>query len=145
MKKPISNDLPEVLKRELIVKNTYAYCKLLIDGKYVSETRKVSIEWPSFEICILDQFQIHMFTLPSKVELQIFIEDKMIDVVNVIIPGTHVKTLTSASRLIREYEFSKRGHFINERKKRGIDLTKEESLMTADEKSAAKRELPKLD
>jgi hypothetical protein len=56
VKKPGSNDDPEVVKREQRVKNTQAYCKLIIDGRYVAETRKVSIDWPSFEVSILDQF-----------------------------------------------------------------------------------------
>jgi|DEB0MinimDraft_12_1074336.scaffolds.fasta_scaffold03050_5 hypothetical protein len=86
-----------------------------------------------------------MFTLPTKVQLQVFIADNMVDVVDVVIPGGHVKTLTSASRLIQEYDFSKRNHYISERKKRGIDLSKPEDEMTSDEKAAAKRELPKLD
>lgn len=49
-----------------------------------------------------------MFTLPQNIELELVINEQSVDKVNLIIPGGQVKTLTSASRLIREYEFSKR-------------------------------------
>lgn len=68
--------------------------------------------WPNSELEILDQFQIHVFTLPSSVKLEIMINDKLVDIIDLIIPGSHVKTLTSASRLIKEYEFSRKNYFI---------------------------------
>jgi len=94
---------------------------------------------------MLEQFQIHVFTLPAKVELEIYIADKLIDVVDLIIPGGHVKTLTSASRLIQQYEFSRKQHFVNQRMKEGIDLEKEEALMTDQEKKVLARDIPKID
>ena len=94
---------------------------------------------------MLEQFQIHVFTLPAKVELEIYIGDKLIDVVDLIIPGGHVKTLTSASRLIQQYEFSRKQHFVNQRMKEGIDLEKEEALMTDQEKKVLARDIPKID
>jgi len=90
-----------------------AYCRLVIDGKQVAATQKARIQWPNYEIDILDQFQIHVFTLPSKVHLEIVVDDKLVDVINLVIPGSHVKTLTSASRLIKEYSFSRKQNFIN--------------------------------
>lgn len=69
----------------------------------------------------------------------------MVDIINIEIPGSHVKTLTSASRLIREYEFSRKQNFINQRKKRGIVLDKEEELMNPQEKASFNNELPKVD
>jgi hypothetical protein len=35
---------------------------------------------------------------------------KTIDVLDLIVPGGHAKSLTSASRLIKEYEFSYKQH-----------------------------------
>ena len=53
----------------------------------------------------------------------------MIDQVDLIIPGGHVNTLTSASKLIKEYEFSRRQHYFeNYAEDLGIDLYKEEDL-----------------
>jgi hypothetical protein len=57
VKKHTTGELPkDVLNRKQQVERTGAYCKLIIDGKYVAETRKVPIDWPSYEINILDQF-----------------------------------------------------------------------------------------
>ena len=83
--------------------------------------------------------------MPSKVQLEIVLGDQLIDVIDVIIPGGHVKTLTSASRLIKVYEFSKKQHFIDEQKLRGLDLEKEEALMSNDEKAMIKKQLPKIE
>lgn len=52
---------------------TRVYCKLLIDGVEVAETRRMPINWPSYEVDISDQFQIHVFTLPAKVQLEIVV------------------------------------------------------------------------
>mmetsp|Transcript_37280 Transcript_37280/g.57185 ORF Transcript_37280/g.57185 Transcript_37280/m.57185 type:complete len:108 (+) Transcript_37280:1385-1708(+) len=52
-----------------------------------------------------------MFTLPTKVELQVVIDGTEIDRVDIVIPGGHVNTLTSASKLIKEYPFSRRQHY----------------------------------
>ena len=68
-----------------------------------------------------DQFQIHVFTLPSKVQLEIMIKDKLADRLDLVIPGGHVKALTSASRLIKEYEFSRRQHYIETLLSQGDD------------------------
>lgn len=91
------------------------YCKLLIDGVQVAETRRLPLKWPSYEVDLSDQFQIHVFTLPSKVQLEIMIRDKLADRLDLVIPGGHVRALTSASRLIKEYEFSQRQQYIETR------------------------------
>lgn len=46
----------EVENRRSKVERTQAFCKLIIDGLCVAETKKVPISWPSYEIDILDQF-----------------------------------------------------------------------------------------
>ena len=33
-----------------------AYIRLIINGKYVSRTRKAFLKWPNFEIEIMEQF-----------------------------------------------------------------------------------------
>ena len=49
-----------------------------------------------------------MFTLPAKVQLEIVVKDQVVDRLDLVIPGGHVKSLTSASTLIKEYELSRR-------------------------------------
>ena len=134
----------EVLNHKQQIQKKTGYCNLIIDGKEVSKTRKVNVAWPSFELDFLDQFQIHVFTLPAKIELEVIIDEKIVDVVTLDIPGRHVKSLTSASRLIKEYEFSVRKNFIASLKQRGIDIEKEEVYMTEEEIKWFKTELPKI-
>lgn len=128
------------------INNTTGYCKLIIDGKYVTQTAKSQISWPNFELDILDQFDIHVFTLPSSVQLEIVIGDKMVDILDLIIPGSHVKTLTSAARMIKEYTFSRKNHFIDQKKKRGVNLEKDDiNKMTKEELESLKRDIPNID
>ncbi len=53
-----------------------------------------------------------MFTIPSSIVLELVIgglfKEKVIDRIDVEIPGKHVKALTSASQLVKEVNFSKR-------------------------------------
>jgi len=89
------------------------FCKLIIDGEEVARTKKMQINWPAYDVDLLDLFQIHVFTLPTKIQLEIvmneggrlFNEDLVVDKLDLVIPGGHVKSLTSASRSIKEYEF----------------------------------------
>jgi hypothetical protein len=62
-----------------------------------------------------------------------------------VIPGSHVKSLTSASRLIKEYEFSKRQLYIEQQAARGINLMKDQNEMTDQEKDYLKKEVEKLE
>ena len=108
----------------------------MIDGEKVAQTQKRKIDWPSFEIDILDHFQLHMFTLPSKIELELVINGEEIDRINLIIPGGNVKTLTSASRIINEYEFSKRrNYFENYARSYDIEQEIEHNELTEDQKT----------
>lgn len=99
------------------------------------------INWPSYEVDISDQFQIHVFTLPAKIQLEIVIKDAVQDRLDLVIPGGHVKSLTSASRLIKEYEFSRRQFYIEDRASKG-----DETLTRAEKGEAAyQRELEKVE
>ena len=81
-----------------------------------------------------------MFTLPAKIQLEILIDNSVVDLIDLIVPGGHVKSLTSASRLIKEYEFSYRQHVIDERSTRGDYLmTKDEDTLLDDEKTKFKQ------
>lgn len=73
----------------------------------VAQTKDEHIYYPSFEVEFSEQFQIHLFTLPSKIELEIVVKGTVIDKINLIIPGGHVESLTSASMIIKEYQFSR--------------------------------------
>jgi len=86
-----------------------------------------------------------VFTLPNKVQLELYFNDRMTDRIDLVIPGSQVKSLTSASRLIKEYEFSKRELYIDEQLARGIDLRKDQEEMDANEKKNLKSEVEKME
>lgn len=62
---------------------------------------------------MFESFQIHVFTLPAEIQVEISFGGTVVDLIDLTVPGGHVKTLTSTSRLIKEYEFSKRSHYID--------------------------------
>ena len=120
-------------------------CILRIDGVEVARTNKAAINWPSYEVDILDQFQIHVFTLPSKIQLDVEVDGSLVDRIDLDVPGNHVKTLTSASRLLKEYGFGKRKYHVNQMKLRGNpDLGKPLELMTPAEKAYHTKQEPNM-
>ena len=67
-------------------------------------------------------------------QLELYFNEYLTDKIDLVIPGSHVKSLTSASRLIKEYEFSKRELYIDEQLAKGIDLRKDQADMDDPEK-----------
>lgn len=53
-----------------------------------------------------------MFTMPSSIQLEIVIggayNETLVDVLDLEVPGSHVKALSSAATLVKEIQFSKR-------------------------------------
>lgn len=88
-----------------------AYVRVVINGHYVTRSRKVFLRWPNLELDILEQFEIYVFTMPSSIQLELVVgglfSESMVDVINVEVPGSHVKALTSAATLIKDLYFSK--------------------------------------
>ena len=78
------------------IKNLTVQCHLLINNKKVAMTQKYKVNWPNFTADIMEQFQVHLFTMPSSIKIEININGSVADVVNVQVPGEHVKTLTCA-------------------------------------------------
>ena len=70
----------------------------------MSETRRANLKWPSFEAEICELFQVHVFTLPSSIQIQLVVQDGLrtneVAMLDVEVPGEHVRTLTCASQLI---------------------------------------------
>ncbi len=44
-----------------------AYVRLIINGRYVTRSRKAFLRWPNLEIEITEQFQVYLFTMPSSI------------------------------------------------------------------------------
>ena len=51
-------------------------------------------------------------------------DEVVVDRLNLIVPGGHVKALTSTSRIIREYEFSRRQKYFEDYCK-NVDIEQE--------------------
>lgn len=87
------------------------YAVLLINDKKVSKTRKVPVNWPTFEAKICEMFQVHVFTMPSSIRVELVLVDgileSVVDVVDVEVPGQHVKALTCSCPLVQQLAFSK--------------------------------------
>lgn len=102
----------EISRRNSAVR-VRAYIRLIINGRYVARSRKQFMRWPNLEIDISEQFQVCVFTMPSTIQLEIVVDepfsfkDTLLDVIDLEVPGSHVKALTSAATLIKEIPFSK--------------------------------------
>jgi hypothetical protein len=72
------------------------------------------VKFPDFEADIFEIFHIHLFTMPSSIQIELVFSGlpsgKLIDILDLEVPGLHVKALTSSSALFREIPFSKQ-HF----------------------------------
>ena len=69
------------------------------------------MKWPNFEFPFKEIFLVDVFTIPNTIKVEIGLIDGLsttvIDVVNINVPGQHVKALTSASPLVQKLAFSK--------------------------------------
>ena len=126
----------EISRRNSAVR-VRAYVRLIINGRYVARSRKQFMRWPNLEIDISEQFQVCVFTMPSTIQLEIVVDepfsfkDTLLDVIDLEVPGSHVKALTSAATLIKEISFSKVSF-----EKRRETKRKRDAAMTEEQKAA---------
>ena len=80
---------------------------LKINGKRVAETNKYQIKWPECVADVHEQFQVHVFTMPNSIVLEIFVGGDHVCDLPLNVPGLHVKALTCASQIVERTEFSK--------------------------------------
>ena len=64
------------------------------------------MKWPDCSCDIFEQFQVHIFTMPSSIEIELSINGSLVDLIKVQVPGEHVKALTCASGLVQRLDFS---------------------------------------
>lgn len=87
------------------------YAVLLINDRKVSKTNKVLISWPTFNFSMKEIFQVHVFTIPSSIKVELILCDGFsettADIINVEVPGQHVKALTCSCPVIAKIPFSK--------------------------------------
>lgn len=106
-------DLPSSERsRQSSIKNLKMYAVLIINGRKVSKTNKVPISWPNFTFQIKEYFQVHIYTIPGSIQVELILcdgwrPDLTVDIVKVEVPGQHVKSLTCSSALVQRIPFSK--------------------------------------
>jgi len=70
----------------------------------VSQTKRQPLKYPRYKVELCEVFQVNLYSMPSSIQLEIYLTrgftDRLIDVVDIEVPGQHVKTLTCASQLI---------------------------------------------
>ena len=83
------------------IRNLSVSCGLLVNGKRVAKTLdEHKVNWPNHYAEIFEQFQIRTFTMPASLQLEVFINGNLMDILNIEVPGEHVKSLTFATQLV---------------------------------------------
>lgn len=97
-------------RRQKIAQNKI-WIEVYINGGRVGCTKKMNLEWPSFEVNFLEKFQIYLFRKPAFIEFRVYmgtLRANRIDTVKIDIPGENANTLTSSSTIYREKAFYKK-------------------------------------
>lgn len=75
----------------------------------VAQSKKVNLSWPRFQCEFKERFQVYVFTKPSTLKLQILhatLVPKVIDTIEIEIPGEKSHTITSAGYILKEAYFN---------------------------------------
>ena len=97
----------ERVRRHSILEEKY-YVRVLINGNVVSQSSKVGLQWPGFTATFNEKLKINLYTKPSVAVLEIVsagLWDRVVDTVNIKLPGEHANTLTSSERLLIWQDF----------------------------------------
>ena len=97
----------ETSRRHLIA-STRIFVRIIVNGMYVTRTTKKFLVWPNFEVFFGEQFELHLFTRPVKVRLEICTGlrwAKTLAVLEFMPPGLNVKALTSSGKAYKDLEF----------------------------------------
>ena len=77
--------------RQTKIKKMQMYAVLLINDRKVSKTNKVQISWPNFNFAMKEIFQVHVFTIPSSIKVELILCDGLsettVDIIKVEVPG----------------------------------------------------------
>ena len=56
----------EITRRNDVVK-IRAFIRLIINGHYVTRSKKAFLRWPNLELEIAEQFEVYLFTMPTSI------------------------------------------------------------------------------
>ena len=57
--------------RRALIQATRVFLRIIVNGVYVARTTKRFISWPNFEVFFGERFELHLFTRPLKVRIEI--------------------------------------------------------------------------
>lgn len=96
------------LRRRNAIRSEKIFVELLVNGQLVGRSGVCGIEWPSFEVKIMEKFHILLYTRPKSMQLRICTSgliDKVIDYIDLEIPGDKSRAITSTSQVLNDFEF----------------------------------------
>lgn len=99
---------PTEKSRRLLVGQTRIFVRILVNGVYVTRSTKEFLKWPNFEVFFGERFELHLFTRPVKVRLEICAGlrwSRTLAVVEFTPPGLNVRAMTSTGRQYKDLEF----------------------------------------
>ncbi|KAL4448733.1 hypothetical protein ABPG74_012822 [Tetrahymena malaccensis] len=138
-------DRSEVGRRNTIRKEKI-FVQLLVNGQEAGQSQAYPIDWPSFEVKIMEQFYILLFTRPKSMQLRIVqsgVVNKVIDVIDLEIPGDKSKTITATSQVLSEVEFCQGQSARRAQKLQEIENEKKKLLQKAKQDEIAREQLKK--
>ena len=98
-------------RRRRAITSVRCFLRVIINDVYVARTRKCFVDWPSFEVNFMEKLQIYLFSKPSSMKLEVvmgnFFLSRVVDTINIEIPGELANTITSSGTIFRESQFSK--------------------------------------
>ena len=110
------------LDRRERVKTYNCVLKFYINGVFAFETKPNNFNWPLFEVEFNNQFILNLYTRPTKMEVEIYINKVLVNKFEAEPPGIFAKTITSSSPLFEEIEFGKEKEKEKEKKKDEPDV-----------------------
>ena len=97
----------------------------MINNQVVAKSRKIQLTWPTFRCRFMQKYSVYVYSKPSSIKLQIMhatLFPKIIDTIEVEVPGEKSNAITSAGMVLKECYFANGRE--NIRKKRYAFLVK---------------------
>ena len=94
--------------RRALIQATRVFLRIIVNGVYVARTTKRFISWPNFEVFFGERFELHLFTRPLKVRIEICTGlrwTKTLGALEFTPPGLNVKALTSSGNQYKDLDF----------------------------------------
>ena len=94
--------------RRLLIQSTRIFIRIIVNGVYVTRTTKRFLLWPSFDVFFGERFELHLFTRPVKVRLEVCTGlrwTRTLAVLEFTPPGLNVIALSSSGNLYKDLEF----------------------------------------